>query len=926
MLQLSLNNIATLYQDQGNYVAALPLQEQALSIRKTALGENHPDVAMSLNNLAMLYQDQGNYTAALPLFEQALSIRKTALGENHPDVATSLNSLAMLSQRQGNYTAALPLFEQALSIRKTALGENHPDVATSLNNLAMLYQAQGNYVAALPLLEQALSILETALGENHPDVATSLGNIAMLYQDQGNYTAALPLFEQALSILETALGENHPDVAMSLNNIATLYQDQGNYTAALPLHEQALSIRKTALGENHPDVAMSLNNLAMLSQRQGNYTAALPLHEQALSINKTALGENHPDVAVSLNNIATLYQAQGNYTAALPLFEQALSINKTALGENHPNVATGLENLAILHWAQSDIDQAVKFLVVGREIEENNLGIMLLSASEARRHLYIQTLKESTNTIISFNIQNAQDNLAATDLALSTVLQRKGRVLDSTANSLQRLRQQLAPDQRSQLDELSTTRSAISNLQASGLGDRTPEQYQTELNRLEAKAEAIEEQLARLSAEFRAETTPVSIAAVKAQIPADAALIEFIRYKQYNPKDSSNSWGADYYAAYVLTQQGEAKAIDLGLANDIDSLVSEFQNALSTQSASTTTIARQLDQKLMAPLRPYLSDKTHLLLSPDSQLNLIPFDALVDENDRYLIETYQTSYLSSGRNLLQLQANAPSQQPAVIIANPNYAGDETVAATNNKSSRSVDADSLSFAPLPGTAQEANAIAPLLPNATLFTEDQATETNLKQVTSPSILHIATHGFFLPDVAFILPSANPDSRNALGASFSLIDTEAPIQITPSNTENPLLRSGLALAGANVRSSGSEDGIFTALEASSLNLSGTKLVVLSACETGIGSISNGEGVYGLRRTFAIAGAESQMMSLWKVSDTGTSELMKLYYQNLVEKKQGRSEALRNAQLELLNTGTYQHPYYWSSFIFSGDWRPLE
>ncbi len=262
---------------------------------------------------------------------------------------------------------------------------------------------------------------------------------------------------------------------------------------------------------------------------------------------------------------------------------------------------------------------------------------------------------------------------------------------------------------------------------------------------------------------------------MKAQIPTDAALVEFIRYKQYNPKDSSDRWGEDYYAAYILTQEGEAKAIDLGPAAAIDPLVSEFRTALSTQSASTTTIARQLDQKLMAPLRPYLSNKTHLLLSPDSQLNLIPFDALVDENNNYLIQTYLTSYFSSGRDLLRFQQTASSQQPPVIIANPNYAGDETVAATENKdNSRSVDADGLSFAPLPGTAQEARAIAPLLPNATLFTEDQATETNLKQVNAPSILHIATHGFFLPDVEFI-PPGDPNSRTALGASLTLTETQ-------------------------------------------------------------------------------------------------------------------------------------------------------
>jgi CHAT domain-containing protein len=234
---------------------------------------------------------------------------------------------------------------------------------------------------------------------------------------------------------------------------------------------------------------------------------------------------------------------------------------------------------------------------------------------------------------------------------------------------------------------------------------------------------------------------------------------------------------------------------------------------------------------------------------------------------------------------------------------------------------------LKFAPLEGTKLEADTIAPLLPNVTLLTQSQATENALKQLQSPSILHIATHGFFLQDVECIPAS---DTR---GDSFSTPATIVPEYVgkrkqvcrpTPSNTENPLLRSGLALAGFNPRTSGKEDGVLTALEAAGLNLYGTQLVVLSACETGLGDVNNGEGVYGLRRAFVTAGAESQLMSLWKVDDYGTSELMSLYYKRL-QNGEGRGEALRQVQLEMMQAPAYQHPYYWASFIFSGDWSGI-
>ena len=917
----SLNNLAAVYQAQGDYKVALPLYERALLIREAAFGPDHPAVAFSLNNLAGLLQAQAEYAAALPLYERALSILEAALGATHPTVAIGINNLATLYRTQGNYTAALPLYERALAINEAALGAGHPTTANSLSNLADLYQAQGNYTAALPLHEQALAVKEATLGEEHPAVATSLNNLALLYQSQGNYIAALPLYERAITINQTVFDQNHPVVAQSLNNLAELYRTQGSYTAALPLYERALVINEAAFGPDHPEVAASLNNLALLYQKQGNYGAAFPLYERAIAINEAALGSDHATVATFLSNLAGLHQIQSDYTAAIPLYERALAIRKATLGSGHPDMANGLNNLALLYWAQQESGQAIALLTQSSEIEEQNLADMLLAASEARRQRYINTLSGKTGISVSLNLKAAPTNADAIQLALSTVLRRKSRVLDAVANTLQQLRAQLTSADRALLDELEALRSQLARLRFGGLGGRTVAQYQAEVSQLEARAEAIEEKLARSSKAFQVETEPISTAAVQALIPADAALVEFVRYAPFDAQSLASAWETPRYAAYVLTQAGTLQAIDLGEAAPLDQLVAEFQVALRDRSSTVKTIARRLDKQLMAPIRPFLAGKTHLLLSPDGQLNLIPFEALVDEDDRYLIESYQTSYLTSGRDLLKLQLETPSQQPPAILANPNF-GEIAEAKTTAHNSRSVDAESLTFGPLPGTAEEAEAIAPLLPNAQIYTQNQATENSLKQLQSPSILHIATHGFFLPDVDFI-PAA--DTGNQRSGAIDIIDDETPVQVTPSNLENPLMRSGLALAGANARSSGEEDGIFTALEASGLNLQGTQLVVLSACETGAGTVSNGEGVYGLRRAFAIAGAESQLMSLWQVDDYGTSELMRLYYQNLMEKGQGRSEALRNAQLEMMNTGTYTHPYYWSAFIFSGDWRPL-
>ncbi|MGB3786574.1 MAG: tetratricopeptide repeat protein [Phormidesmis sp.] len=920
-LATSLNNLASLHSETGDYATAQTLYERALSINEAALGPEHYLTGLSLQNLASLYVTIGEYDQAESMYRQTLAIWTQTVGEDHPDIAIVSANLADLYRTTGNYAEATSFGNRALSIREAAFGPEHPLFALSLHNLALIYQTKGDMITAIPLYERSIAIRRAALGNDHPSVGVSLGNLGSAYADQNNYSKATALIEQSVSILEAAYGVDSPDAIEMLSSLGTIYVSEGDYAAALPLFERVLRSRESRLGRDHPLVGLSITNLAAVYLRREDYSPAIALFKRGISILEAAYGESHQLVASNINNLAIAYEAQNDQQSAIPLYEKSLSIMYALYGDNHPNIAATLNNLGLVYRRDNNPGQAIALFRSANLIEEYNLNSMLISASETRRQKYIQSIEQSTNRNVSIHLNDRftspEVKAQAAQLAMETILQRKGRILEAVANTSQQLRAKLSPAEQSVFDDLNAVRAALAELQFSEEIDQTDPDYINRLRTLEAEAEALDEGLARRSATFSAAAEDISIGSVQSKIPTDAALVEFIRYYPYS-EDSTTNWLKPRYAAYVLMTSGSVQAVDLGDATEIDATVGEFRKALSNRSQQANAIARQLNEQLIAPIRPFLSGKSHLLLSPDSQLNLIPFDALVDAQDRYLIGSYQISYLNSGRDLLKLQADAPSRQASVVIANPNYEGSSSSAGNGQ---RSVDANSLYFSALPGTAAEGSAIASLLPSATLLTQQQATESALKQVSGPSILHIATHGFFLPDVAFVVLG-----ENSRAASFDLVDVEAPAQVTPSNLENPLLRSGLAFTGANNRSSGSEDGIFTALEASGLDLYGTQLVVLSACETGIGAASSGEGVYGLRRAFAIAGAESQMMSLWQVDDTGTSELMQLYYKNLVEKKQGRSEALRNAQLELLNTGTYQHPYYWSSFIFSGDWRPLE
>jgi tetratricopeptide (TPR) repeat protein len=337
---------------------AAQLFRDALAIREKTLGPEHSDTATSLNNLADLLRDQGNFAGARPLHERALAIRERALGSEHPDTATSLNNLAILLKAEGDFAGALPLYQRALAIREKVLGLEHPDTATSLNNLANLLRDQGDFAGARSLHERALAIREKALGPEHSDTATSLNNLAVILKAQGDFAQARPLFERALSIYERALGLEHPAAALSLNQLAFLLQAQGDFAGAQPLCERALAIREKALGPEHPATARSLNNLASLLKARGDLAGARRLHERALAIHETALGPDHPHTATSLNHLAVLLQAQGDFAGALPLMERALAIREKVLGRAHPDTTTSLDSLAVLLEGQGDFAAA----------------------------------------------------------------------------------------------------------------------------------------------------------------------------------------------------------------------------------------------------------------------------------------------------------------------------------------------------------------------------------------------------------------------------------------------------------------------------------------------------------------------------------------------------------------------------------------
>ena len=891
--------VVQLYQ-QAKYAEAIPLAEKALKIGKNVLGDNHPDVATILNNLAALYKYQGRYMEAEPLYQQSLVIDKEKLGNNHPNVATSLNNLAALYSSQGRYTEAEPLYQESLVIIKEKLGDNHPDVAQSLNNLAALYKDQGRYKEAELLMQESLAIDKKKSGDNHPDVVATLNNLGLFYESQGRYKEAEAIYQESLAIRKEKLGDNHPDVAGSLNNLAGLYFLQGRYTEAEPLYQKSLAIIKEKLGNNHPYVAGSLNNLAGLYSSQGRYTEAEPLYQKSLAIIKEKLGNNYSLKATSLNNLAELYRSQERYKKATPLMQNSLAIWKEKLGDNHQNVAESLNNLSELYSLEGNTTRAMKLLSQGLAVEEYNISKNLIAGNERQKWDYMRTISGTTNIAISFNLQSAPNNSEATRLAIKTIFERKGRILDVLTNRLQILRHR-SDDPKTQelLSQLMAKRTQLSNLVFKKPEDfPSLEVYRQLLANVKKEVKELGSKLRRRSTEFGNLSQSINLKKIQQQIPANTTLVELVRYEPFNPKASKDKrFGKPHYAAYILYKTGKPQAIDLGEAEPIDKMVGKLRTYLRNSNVSLEQLkrsARELDQMVMEPVRQLLGDTKTLLLSPDAALNLLPFEVLVDENNQYLVENYQITYLTSGRDLLQQKPKNNRQIP-LIMANPKY---EQHGEVDLENYLSIGLSDQVFPILGGTQQEAETMSQLFPEALILTKTTATENALKQIKNPNFLHIATHGFFL---------SKPTSENS------------------TDIYNPLFRSGLVFAGVEQQQSEGDDGIFTAYEATFLNLVGTQLVVLSAYDTGKGNIIAWEGIYGLRRAFVIAESESQMISLWKVEDNATKDLMVAYYQRLKAGK-GRRDALLEIQRNWLKGEKYQHPYYWGSFVFSGDGTPME
>ena len=966
----------------GNYAKAVELKTKILELNKAAYGENHPDYAMSLSDLANnyfnlgehekamelwtktldIYKDNhwnnnphyatsliglsnyysylGDYAKAIEYGTMAMEIYKTVLGENHTEYASSLTILANYYSYIGDYAKAVAFGTKAMEIRKGAFGEHHPSYAMSLSNLGNFYAALGDYAKAVEYGTKALEIYKVTIGDSHPNYALSLNNLANYFSYLGDYNKAVEYGTKAMEIRKVTLGESHPDYAISLGYLSQYYFDLGDYNKAVEYGTKSMEIIKEALGVNHPYFATTATNLSNYYATIGDYNKAMEIETTAKDTFYTTLGENHPYYATSLSNIANYYHLLGNPIKAVEFGKKALEIRKVTLGKNHPDYASSLNNLALFYSNLGYYTEALEYLQHNLSVVQSNIILQFGNLTSSQRASYWTKnsfLFSDIYPFIFYLSNNSTNPESPSDLYDKSALFAKGLLLTTEIEMNKLILESGDEEALRMFEELQKQRLLLQKLYDMPITERF-----LDTDSLAQVADVLESKLVKKSNVYGDFTNKLRTTwkDVQTALGKDEIAVEFLSFKLYGDSTlvaaltlRKDDKGPKFIP---LFEQKQMKALD-------DSPVLKRNKKDETKFRKTLHYIRPEVSKLVwKPIQEELRGIRRIYFSPAGILHSIGIEYLPG------MEDFEIRRLSTTREIIDIKEkgenNMSDNAMATLYGGINYEeantnpqtpkGNEDASASDSIS-RSIPismhhafvdsigarGDSLKY--LKGTLTEVENIRTSLEKNNhivgMFTGNEATETSIKTLSAhaPAILHIATHGKLYSEKEQKL---NDALRNIIRNDDRLGATELE--------DKALTRSVLFFAGANKTLQdesipmNEEDGILTAQEISKLDLRGLDLVVLSACETGMGDITQGEGVFGLQRGFKKAGVGTIVMSLWKIDDDATEMMMTQFYKNLC-KGMVKHEALHNAQKHLRDytdgngEKKYNYPHYWAGFV---------
>jgi CHAT domain-containing protein/tetratricopeptide (TPR) repeat protein len=909
-----LSGLGAAYVQSKKLNDALEVNQTVLHICEKKFGKNHQETARALVNLAAVQKQLDNLASARASCEQALLIAQGLGADESAFEAYALVELASVAAAQEDWVRAVDASQKALEINTKVLGPSHPDLAISLTQVGQIYIRSGDYAAAIPFFERSLAIKEKN-ADNPLDLSIRLKDLGRAYAKTADYPKAIALYKRASEKLSEQ-PDTRSQLARSgaLNDLGLIYESLGDHSTALELFRESLSILEPVTEENDEargaptlnisralkqggvyDEAIVFAEKAQLIAERNNDTYSLPYclsntaelillkdkkleESEAKMLKAVELFEQQRggkvDAAVTLNDWGELSMEAGSHKNVRTFLEKALHILEAELGPQHPFTADALGNLARDAYAEGDVANARAYATRSVSAKDRQLQTVLKLDEGARL-----TWQQANARMGAEAIVLRPEQLAGVQLRW------KGAVLDSVFEDQALAKSAAADDQGlKDLEAIRKLRRQMSQL-ASASGERSDE----ERDRLEDELAGAQQRLAeRFSLGGRVRrNADLTVDVIVPQLSKGWVLVDFLVFS--DPKLEKNE--REQYGALVTSSGGTADLVRLGSRKQIDLEIKRLRDAITAgEEESMQSAAQKIYSEIWEPLTPHLpAEAKGVIISPESDLNFLPFVGLIDSRGVFLGESYAIAYIGSGRDLAR-KPSGESAKSLVVFADPVFdASGEASSAKEMVALRSAEADvfgTINLPPLPGTKAEAEQLEVIAAGAgwdiKAITGEEATESSVREAKKPGVLHLATHGFYLNSYS---PPAEEGTR---GMSVVGLNTQEDKKRN-ENGVDPMRASGVALTGAQQTlklwsqrqaPDPETDGILTAEEVASLDLNGTWLVTLSACETGVGEARSGEGVFGLRRAFMMAGAENLLMTLWPVADDATASIMADFY----------------------------------------------
>ena len=847
---------AECYTNTSQYVKSMKLNMALKAYIKNLFTENHVMYLRCIANIATTYNAMLNYDSALVYQKQEVELAEKKFGKDNTEYFFQLANLATIYRNMENYPDAVALYERTKLLFENNKQTNTFSYASLLANMGDAYLNLNQYDKGQDLILYAYDIarkISSVTDLQLSEFILKIANMYALYGTDKGKPVAIKNFFNAKCLIEKDIGKNNERYINVLRKIGRTYNDANMYDSALYWLNEYLVEKKMLNNKDDETVANALNDLADTYLNMNNYAESFKKYNESINILKNLYGNKSPLLATVFNNFALAYIKSGSYIKADSLFNES-------------------------------------YLIIRNHILNNTEGL-----SESEKESFVNDIKWANWLSANNHIKHPQLNLP-NNFLLNEQLFYKGLLLESQKGFVKSFKNNKDTTIQNKLKEYLYLKSLTGKEQLKPVKERD-----STMEQMQNKIALLERELLQQSANYRnwKNGFNVTFNNIQQKLKANEVAIEFIAYPT---PDMDSLHNETKYAALVLTKEMQSPAlVYLFAENQFNKLIIKSNNEavvkkLYRSSVKNNTIqpTDSLYNLIWKPLLPYIKNINTVYFSADGVINNLNLAAIITPEGKRLVELYELIQLNSTKTIVK-EKQSLTFNNIQLWGGINYGNSASTNATERSGA---------FNYLPGTLNEINDIASIKHNTSqkikTIIADNANEIAFKSLSgnSPEVLHIATHGFFFQD---------PEKTT--------IKNESKF----SKAQNPLLRSGLALYNANASwkenmvSSDKEDGVLTAYEIADLDLSNTKLVVLSACETGLGDVKSGEGVYGLQRAFKMAGVDYLIMSLWQVPDMETKEFMQTFYTNCFAGMPIR-KAFRETQLAM--NKKYQ-PYQWAAFV---------